>query len=70
METLPRLALAEMPKIPRFSPDASRPVELLAFPAVQLLDVAGPLQVFATANDLSGGRAPYAPPRLGAFIGF
>ena len=36
-------------------------MELLAFPAVQLLDVAGPLQVFATANDLSGGLAPYAP---------
>ncbi|TXN43308.1 GlxA family transcriptional regulator, partial [Methylobacterium sp. WL18] len=50
-----------MPKTPRFSPDTPRPVELLAFPAVQLLDVAGPLQVFATANDLSGGLAPYAP---------
>ncbi|TXM97018.1 GlxA family transcriptional regulator [Methylobacterium sp. WL64] len=50
-----------MPKTPRFSPDLPRAVELLAFPAVQLLDVAGPLQVFATANDLSGGLAPYAP---------
>jgi transcriptional regulator GlxA family with amidase domain len=31
----------------------------VAFPDVQLLDVAGPLQVFATANDLSrmAGRA-------------
>ena len=38
--------------------------EALAFPAVQLLDVAGPLQVFVSANDLmakSGGAAPYAP---------
>ncbi|EIZ86557.1 AraC family transcriptional regulator [Methylobacterium sp. GXF4] len=60
-ETLPRHVLAEMPKTPRFSPQAPRPVELLAFPAVQLLDVAGPLQVFATANDLSGGAAPYTP---------
>jgi transcriptional regulator GlxA family with amidase domain len=50
-----------MPKTPRFSPKAPRPVELLAFPAVQLLDVAGPLQVFATANDLSDGAVPYAP---------
>ncbi len=31
-------------------------VEILAFPAVQLLDVAGPLQVFATANDLAAAR--------------
>ncbi|MDP4005358.1 GlxA family transcriptional regulator [Methylobacterium sp. NEAU K] len=54
-----------MPKSPRFSPEAPRPVEVLAFPAVQLLDVAGPLQVFATANDLAAARgdgvAPYAP---------
>jgi len=37
---------------------------VLVFPAVQLLDVAGPLQVFATANDLTmrdGGAKPYAP---------
>ncbi len=59
--TLPRQDLAEMPKIPRFSPDAPRPVEVLAFPAVQLLDVAGPLQVFATANEQGGGGLPYAP---------
>jgi len=37
-----------------------RHIELLAFDSVQLLDVAGPLQVFATANDLArlGGAAP------------
>lgn len=29
-----------------------RTIEILAFPSVQLLDVAGPLQVFATTNDL------------------
>jgi transcriptional regulator GlxA family with amidase domain len=37
-------------------------VEVLAYPMVQLLDVTGPLQVFATANDhitQSGGAAPY-----------
>jgi transcriptional regulator GlxA family with amidase domain len=57
-----------MPKTPRFPPIASRAdsatrvVEVLAFPAVQLLDVTGPMQVFATANDQvtqAGGVAPY-----------
>jgi transcriptional regulator GlxA family with amidase domain len=41
---------------------APRTVEVVAFPAVQMLDVTGPLQVFATANDIiveSGGAAPY-----------
>jgi transcriptional regulator GlxA family with amidase domain len=35
---------------------------MLAFPSVQLLDVTGPLQVFASANDLvseAGGMPPY-----------
>lgn len=50
-----------MPKSPRFSPDPPRPVEVLAFPSVQLLDVAGPLQVFATANEHGGAGTPYAP---------
>jgi transcriptional regulator GlxA family with amidase domain len=39
-----------------------RRVEILAFPSVQILDVTGPLQVFATANDIvaeAGGAAPY-----------
>ena len=31
---------------------------MLAFPQVQMLDVTGPLQVFATANDIAGGIAP------------
>ncbi len=53
-----------MPITPRFLPNVPRVVEVLAFPRVQLLDVAGPLQVFASANDLavdSGGAPPYAP---------
>src|SRR6202789_3810532 len=57
-----RQALAVMPKSPRSSPNAVRVVELLAFPLVQLLDVTGPFQVFASANDLvlqAGGRPPY-----------
>lgn len=36
-------------------------MELLAFPSVQLLDVAGPLQVFATANEHGTAGTPYAP---------
>lgn len=38
-------------------------IEVLAFPAVQLLDVAGAVQVFSTANDIvaeTGGVPPYA----------
>ena len=60
-------AVAEMPKSPRFAPDRSasnqpRIIEVLAYPAVQLLDVTGPLQVFASANDHvteAGGVPPY-----------
>jgi len=58
----PRQTLAQMPKAPRFAPTPVRAVELLAFPLVQLLDVTGPFQVFASANDLvleAGGRPPY-----------
>lgn len=45
-----------------------RRIEILAYKDVQLLDVAGPLQVFATANDLarmSGKPAPYTPVAVG-----
>jgi transcriptional regulator GlxA family with amidase domain len=55
-------ALAEMPKNPRFPPNPVRVIEVLAYPAVQLLDVTGPLQVFASTNDLvakAGGTPPY-----------
>jgi transcriptional regulator GlxA family with amidase domain len=56
-----------MPNIPRSQPtpvraNATRIVEVLAYPLVQLLDVTGPLQVFATANDhvaQAGGTPPY-----------
>ena len=51
-----------MPKSPRFSPNLVRVIDVLAYPAVQLLDVAGPVQVFASANDLvagAGGARPY-----------
>ena len=55
--------LADMPKNPRFTPTTRR-VEIVAFEQVQLLDVAGPLQVFASANDLAraaGKPRPYEP---------
>jgi transcriptional regulator GlxA family with amidase domain len=54
--------LAEMPKSPRSSPNLVRVIDVLAYPAVQLLDVTGPVQVFASANDLvadAGGAPPY-----------
>jgi transcriptional regulator GlxA family with amidase domain len=43
-------------------PNTKRVIEVLSFPLVQMLDVTGPLQVFATANDQvaeSGGMPPY-----------
>ncbi|MGH7170750.1 MAG: DJ-1/PfpI family protein, partial [Gemmataceae bacterium] len=54
--------LAEMPKSPRSSPNPVRVIDVLTYPAVQLLDVSGPVQVFASANDLvvnAGGTPPY-----------
>jgi transcriptional regulator GlxA family with amidase domain len=54
--------LAEMPKSPRFSPNSIRAIDVLAYPEVQLLDVTGPVQVFASANDFTaglGGARPY-----------
>ena len=53
--------LAEMPDIPRIPPKS---IAILCFPEVQLLDVAGPLQVFTTANEqakAAGLPHPYAP---------
>jgi len=49
--------LAIVPNIPPIPPNSTpRAVELLAFPDVQLLDVAGPLQVFASANERMAER--------------
>ena len=53
-----RSDVANMPNNPRFAPNRLRRVELLAFSQVQLLDVTGPLQVFATANDIVGPAGP------------
>jgi transcriptional regulator GlxA family with amidase domain len=51
-----------MSKQPRFPRSNGRIVEMLVFPSVQLLDVTGPIQVFASANDFAaeaGGPRPY-----------
>jgi len=48
---LSRHFLTMTPKTPRSAPNPTRAVEIVAFPSVQLLDVTGPLQVFASAND-------------------
>ena len=58
-----RLNLAEMTKATQ-KPPKSRSVEIVAFADAQLLDVAGPLQVLATANEVMATRKapiPYAP---------
>jgi len=48
-----------MPFSPQIQPK-SRAVEIVAFPNAQILDVTGPLGVFAAANDFArGGYAPY-----------
>jgi transcriptional regulator GlxA family with amidase domain len=50
------------PKIPQIPPKAARRIEVLAFPDVQMLDVAGPIQVFTAANERSTSpraRSPY-----------
>jgi hypothetical protein len=57
-----------MPDSPPILPTAHaspavRVIEMVAFDAAQLLDVTGPLQVFATANETvarAGGEHPYA----------
>jgi transcriptional regulator GlxA family with amidase domain len=51
-----------MPKSPRSPPNPIRVIDVLTYPAVQLLDVTGPVQVFASANDIAvaeGRAAPY-----------
>ena len=52
------------PKPPQIPPTAPRRLEILAFPEVQLLDVAGPLQVFAAANDQASKPHTFSPYRI------
>jgi transcriptional regulator GlxA family with amidase domain len=61
-ENLPAYGPSDAPKTPRSSPNAVRVIDVLTYPAVQLLDVTGPVQVFASANDRCaemGGARPY-----------
>ena len=56
--------MTDSPQIPPISQmqSVSRVIEMVAFEAVQLLDVSGPLQVFTTANETiekAGGSPPY-----------
>jgi transcriptional regulator GlxA family with amidase domain len=58
-----RHAFSMTPTRIRSAANTTHSVEVLAFPAVQLLDVTGPLQVFASANDMmvrAGNQPPYA----------
>jgi transcriptional regulator GlxA family with amidase domain len=61
-----------MPDTPRFSPSAPpRRIDVVAFPDVQLLDVAGPLQAFASANDIvrRHSNVPLYAPRVISAVG-
>lgn len=51
-------------------PSALRSIVLLAFPNMQLLDISGPLQVFASANELVAQRGldPLYAPRVVAAV--
>jgi transcriptional regulator GlxA family with amidase domain len=69
-KTSPEQRSSAQPRLPFSDLDFARAtgqqyaVEILTYPRVQLLDVAGPLQVFATANELAceaGYRPLYAP---------
>ena len=60
-----------MTKSPRFSPTHPRSVEIVTFAGVQLFDIAGPLQTFASINRLfqaEGRESPYTV-RLSAHEG-
>jgi len=55
--------MAHMPYTPGITPSV-RLVDILAFPNVQLLDVTGPLQVFASANEWAREANLAAPYRV------
>lgn len=60
----PAAVMTNSPQVPPISQMqlVSRTIEMVAFEAVQLLDVSGPLQVFTTANETiakAGGSPPY-----------
>jgi transcriptional regulator GlxA family with amidase domain len=52
------------PKAPQIPPKRPRLIEVLAFPEVQLLDVAGPIQVFTAANEQNTKGSASAPYKI------
>ena len=48
--------MTKSPKTPQIPPSTIRIVEILTLPFTQILDVAGPFQVFSTANDILARR--------------
>ena len=59
---IPPHAPRQVEKAARQLEKASRRIEVLAFPDVQMLDVAGPIQVFTAANERATSphaRLPY-----------
>jgi transcriptional regulator GlxA family with amidase domain len=66
MSLASRQGVTRMPNPPRLSSTGTRVVEMLVFPAVQLLDATGPVQVFASANDfaIEAGKSPPYDVRL------
>jgi hypothetical protein len=67
-----RAAFGEYAQCASLPANVPRVIELLAFPSVQLLDVAGPLQVLATANEFAGDERGWSKrPRIAcSSIGF
>jgi transcriptional regulator GlxA family with amidase domain len=63
---MPRKGMAMSPNTPPILPGPLRRVDVLAFPSVQLLDVAGPLQVFSSANERAAeqGQPPLYDARV------
>lgn len=53
-----------MPNNPQILPNGPKTIAMLVFPAFQLLDVAGPLQVFSTANEKMREQANVSPYEL------
>src|SRR5271156_2729940 len=59
---LSRHALADPPNIPSLCARSGPHHRRVTYPAVQLLDVTGPVHVFACANDFVAGASGAEPP--------
>src|SRR5687768_3350060 len=56
------------PNVSGMVKDPTRRIAILAYPDVQLLDVAGPLQVFASASELVAREGRGGPPAYGVEV--